>query len=118
GNDTVSGGGGSDLIFGGLGNDGIAGGDGADTLNGENGNDAIGGGLGNDSLTGGIGTDSFVFDTKVKPKGSNVDTIADFSAADDSILLDNAVFKKLKAEGVLKGKYFEVGKKAKSGKDA
>ena len=37
---------------------------------------------------------------------------------DDTILLDNAIFKKLKTEGVLAAKFFEVGKKAKSGKDA
>ena len=64
------------------------------------------------------GGDSFRFSTAIKPKGSNIDTIADFSAADDTILLDNAIFKKLKTEGVLVGKFFEGGKKANSRKDA
>ncbi len=118
GNDAVDGGPGSDLLFGGIGNDTVAGGDGADTVKGEDGNDLINGGLGNDSLTGGPGADRFVFNTAIKPKGSNIDTIADFSVTDDLILLDNAIFKKLKTEGVLKAKFFEVGKKAKSGKDA
>ncbi len=117
GNDIVNGGTGSDLMFGGVGNDTMAGGDGADTVNGDDGNDLLNGGLGNDVLTGGAGADRFVFDSKIKPKGSNVDTISDFKAADDTILLDNAIFTKLKHDGVLKAKYFEVGKKAHSGKD-
>lgn len=118
GNDAVDGGEGSDLLFGGIGDDTLAGGEGADTLNGEDGNDLINGGFGNDSLAGGPGADRFLFNTAIKKKANNVDTIADFSAADDTILLDNAIFKKLKTEGVLKAKFFEVGKKAKSGKDA
>jgi Ca2+-binding RTX toxin-like protein len=92
--------------------------EGNDTINAMGGNDSIDGGLGNDLLTGGPGADRFAFITAIKPKGSNVDTIADFSAADDTILLDNAIFKKLKTEGTLAGKFFELGKKAKSGKDA
>jgi Ca2+-binding RTX toxin-like protein len=117
GNDSVNGGPGSDRMFGNVGNDTMVGGDGADTVDGEAGNDLVNGGLGNDVVTGGPGPDRFAFNTAIKPKGSNIDTIADFSAADDTILLDNAIFTKLKAEGVLKAKFFEVGKKAKSGKD-
>lgn len=109
GNDTINAKGGNDLVDGG---------EGDDTINGDDGNDTLNGGPGNDSLTGGRGADRFVFNTKIKPKGSNVDTISDFSVAEDTILLDNAIFKKLKQEGPLKAKYFEVGKKAKSGKDA
>jgi Ca2+-binding RTX toxin-like protein len=100
------------------GDDSVDGGEGDDTLNGDNGNDLIAGGPGNDGLTGGAGADRFLFNTKIKAKGGNVDTISDFSAAEDTILLDNAIFKKLKAEGALQAKYFEIGKKAKSGKDA
>jgi Ca2+-binding RTX toxin-like protein len=117
GNDAVDGGEGSDLLFGGIGDDALAGGEGADTINGEDGADLINGGPGNDGLSGGPGPDRFMFNTAIKKKASNVDTIADFSAADDTILLDNAIFKKLKTEGVLKAKFFEAGKKAKSGKD-
>jgi Ca2+-binding RTX toxin-like protein len=95
----------------------MLGGNGADKLNGEAGNDVVSGGLGNDSLTGGPGADRFIFDTAIKPKGTNIDTIKDFSAADDTILLDNAIFTKLKQEGVLAGKNFEVGKKAHGRKE-
>ncbi len=116
--EKINGLGGNDTINGRGGNDSIDGGEGDDTLDGDNGNDLLNGGNGIDRLTGGAGADRFLFDTKIKAKGKNVDTIADFSAADDTILLDNAIFKKLKTEGVLKAKFFEVGKKAKSGKDA
>ncbi|MCB1502539.1 MAG: hypothetical protein KDK07_22635 [Bauldia sp.] len=117
GNDKVDGGPGSDLIFGEAGGDSMAGGEGADTVDGGDGNDLLNGGPGNDSLTGGPGADRFAFTTALKPKGTNVDTIADFSAPSDSILLDNAIFKKLKKTGPLAAKFFEVGKKAHSKKD-
>ncbi|MCB1486896.1 MAG: hypothetical protein KDJ88_05490 [Bauldia sp.] len=117
GNDTIDGGPGSDLLFGEAGNDFLGGGDGADTENGGPGNDLLDGGPGNDTLTGGPGADRFEFSTSLKPKGANIDTIVDFSAPDDTILLDNAIFRKLKIEGPLKAKFFEVGKKAKSKKD-
>jgi Ca2+-binding RTX toxin-like protein len=67
-------------------------------------------------LMGGLGPDSFRFDTKLD-KVTNVDQLADFIAADDTILLDNAIFEKLKKEGALKGKFFTEGKKAKDGND-
>ena len=89
---------------------------GADFIVGTPGPDIVDGGLGNDSLTGGPGGDSFRF-TAALDKKTNLDTIADFSHADDTILLDNAIFKKLKKEGALKGKYLELGKKADSKKD-
>ncbi|WP_112662056.1 endonuclease/exonuclease/phosphatase family protein [Microvirga flavescens] len=53
----------------------------------------LSGGRGADSLTGGAGKDSFVFDTK--PAKTEIDKIIDFSVKDDTILLDNAIFKKL-----------------------
>ncbi len=67
-------------------------------------------------LTGGAGADSFLFGAKLNKK-ANVDTLADFSHADDTIILDNAIFTKLKKEGVLKGKLFHEGKKAHDGND-
>jgi len=69
------------------------------------------------TLTGGPAGDSFLFNTALDKK-LNVDLLADFDPGEgDRILLDNAIFKKLKKEGALKGKYFVEGKKAKDGND-
>lgn len=65
--------------------------DGNDKLNGGLGNDFLKGGKGNDTLTGGGGLDTFFFDTALNAAG-NVDTITDFSRADDTIRLSKAVF--------------------------
>jgi Ca2+-binding RTX toxin-like protein len=56
----------------------------------------LGGGAGQDTLTGGEGSDIFRFDTALDAV-ANVGTILDFSAADDSIWLDDAVFSVLSA---------------------
>ena len=69
----------------------LAGLGGNDVISGGAGNDTIKGGLGNDWLTGGAGRDVFVFDTVLRPS-ANRDTIKDFSSADDTIKLENAVF--------------------------
>jgi hypothetical protein len=74
------------------GNDIFKGGAKNDKLGGGNGNDKLWGGLGNDQLTGGKGKDVFVFDTKLN-KSKNKDLIKDYSVKDDSIWLDNALFK-------------------------
>jgi Ca2+-binding RTX toxin-like protein len=70
-----------------------------DTLTGGDGNDIIFGRQGKDVLTGGLGRDIFVFDTKSKTL--NRDKITDFNPIDDSIYLDNIVFKKLGKAGSL-----------------
>lgn len=72
---------------------------GKDILLGGKGNDVLAGGLGNDTLTGGSGKDYFVFATKLGT--SNIDTITDFVAKDDTIQLDDAIFKALGATGTL-----------------
>jgi VCBS repeat-containing protein len=51
----------------------------------------LGGGLGNDSLTGGVGADTFVFDTAPN-SSSNLDTLTDFSVADDTLALAMGIF--------------------------
>ncbi|WP_442583731.1 calcium-binding protein [Mesorhizobium sp. ASY16-5R] len=61
--------------------------------------DAIDGGLGADRLSGGAGKDVFVFSSTLG--ASNVDSITDFSAADDTIQLAKNVFKALTAIGPL-----------------
>lgn len=52
-------------------------------------------GTGNDKLTGGAGLDIFRFTTK---PSANIDTLTDFTVADDTIQLENAIFKKFKTK--------------------
>jgi len=82
GNDSVSGGNGSDTLYGEKGND---------TLYGNSGNDLLRGGAGNDLLYGGTGKDVFRLDAALSAS-TNVDRIRDFSVADDTIQLENAIF--------------------------
>ncbi|ANY78424.1 hypothetical protein BB934_09445 [Microvirga ossetica] len=102
--------------------DRIAGGAAKDSLSGGLGNDTIFGGLGNDVLTGNGGRDFFVFNTKPN-KSSNVDRVSDFSAKDDTIWLDNAVFTKIGETGTearpakLKADMFWTGKAAHDSSD-
>lgn len=84
------GGNGNDTLRGGGANDTLAGGDGADSIDGGAGADYISGGVGADKLTGGLGVDTFLFDSDTI--AANIDKITDFSAADDTIYLDHAVF--------------------------
>jgi Ca2+-binding RTX toxin-like protein len=101
----------------------ITGNQGKNTIDGSAGADTVNGGLGNDNLTGGSGKDAFVFSTKLGTSKTgrtvNFDTIKDFLAKDDSVYLDNAVFKKLGTKGSaqkpvkLDKKFFTVGDKAK-----
>lgn len=88
--ENVTSGDGDDVLIGnGLANSLIAG-FGNDTVNGGAGNDMIYGEAGDDSLTGGTGADAFVFDTAFGV--GNIDRITDYSVADDTIQLENAVF--------------------------
>jgi Ca2+-binding RTX toxin-like protein len=59
---------------------------------GHAGANVLNGMAGNDTLTGGAGKDTFVFNTAL---ATNIDTITDFSAVDDTIRLENAIFTKL-----------------------
>ena len=96
--DRLVGGAGDDSLAGDAGNDSLAGGAGKDMLSGGLGNDWIAGGLGNDRLFGGAGKDVFVFDMKPHAK-TNLDTVVDYNVRDDSIHLENAVFKGLGTKG-------------------
>ena len=95
---------------------------GKNTLVGKDTNDKLYGGLGNDTLTGKGGIDIFVFDTKPN-KSTNRDKITDFSVRDDSIWLDNKIFKKLGSKGsesnpaTLKASFFKISDKAKDRDD-
>jgi uncharacterized protein len=73
---------------------------------GNAGANVLNGGGGADYLVGLGGADSFAFTTALG--GGNVDTLADFSAPDDIILLDDAVFAAL-APGALGANAFVIG---------
>ncbi len=89
----------------------LNGGAGADSLNGNAGDDILDGGLGNDVLTGGDGQDIFKLMNRSK------DTITDFSVADDTIQLENSLFKKLITSDVLNANNFKVGTAATDADD-
>ncbi len=89
----------------------------ANVLVGGAGNDTLYGGAGKDVLTGGAGGDVFVFDTRPNSR-TNVDTIRDFSAANDTIWLKKSgVFSKIAKKGALEAKAFWVGTKAHDASD-
>jgi Ca2+-binding RTX toxin-like protein len=131
GKDTIKGGTGDDKLYGENGNDSLLGGDGIDRLYGGNGNDTLKGDAGNDflygeagidKLYGGLGKDTFIFNKKPS-KAANLDKIMDFNVLDDTIWLENSVFKKLGNAGsealpaALNAVNFVIGTKAKDRDD-
>ncbi|HEX8216342.1 MAG TPA: calcium-binding protein [Allosphingosinicella sp.] len=101
--------GGNDLrnsIYGNAGRNVLRGDGGGDYLVGLGGDDSLVGGGGSDVLRGGAGSDEFRFDTNLSRE--NIDRIADFSVADDTISLDDAVFRALGA-GPLSAGAFATG---------
>jgi Ca2+-binding RTX toxin-like protein len=104
---VVSGGRGADVLLGGNEAEHFSGGRGADVIRGGSGDDYIDGGAGRDFLRGGEGTDAFVF-----AHSSKADRIVDFSTAEDRILLDNKVWKKIGSDGMLSASAFHVGARA------
>ena len=93
----------------------LAGGFGSDNMNGLGGDDTLRGGAGNDVLRGGTGLDSFLFNTSLNA-ANNVDQVIDFSVADDTIVLENAVFTGLTA-GELAPGAFRTGSAAADADD-
>ena len=79
------------------------------------GDDILNGGLGNDRLFGGAGNDTFVFNSALG--SNNVDTILDFNTTNDTIHLENAVFRALTTTGVLAGTAFAYGTTATDSAD-
>jgi Ca2+-binding RTX toxin-like protein len=117
GNDKLHGEAGKDWLSGGAGNDWLWGSTGNDKLFGDDGRDIINGGHGNDKLLGGKGRDAFVFDSKLgtakTDRKVNFDRITDFNVKNDSVWLDNAIFKKLGSgslanQKLLKKAYFAL----------
>jgi Ca2+-binding RTX toxin-like protein len=78
----------------------LAGNDSGNIVRGNNGDNTISGGGGDDTLTGFGGEDLFFFNSALDP-AFNVDVITDFSLADDTIVLENAVFTALAVPGSL-----------------
>ncbi|MEQ1951493.1 calcium-binding protein [Mesorhizobium sp. CN2-181] len=93
-------------LFGSGFNDSVFGDNGNNAINGGAGSDTIKGYGGNDTLTGGAGVDFFVFNSALD-MATNVDAIADFNVAADTIQLDNAVFTALAATGTLAASAFK-----------
>ncbi|MBL0405041.1 hypothetical protein JKG68_13775 [Microvirga aerilata] len=129
GNDHLHGSNGNDALFGGSGNDNLDGRSGNDALTGSRGNDrlygsfdddVLSGGSGNDRLygesgadilRGGSGRDAFVYNA-VPNSQADVDTIRDFSVANDTFWLNNSVFTGLGREGQLRSSAFRTGTEA------
>lgn len=100
----------------GNGNDVLTGSKLANVLIANRGNDVLDGGYGNDLLSGGAGKDAFVFRTSLNST-QNVDTIRDFNVKDDTIRLENAVFKQLTKTGSLSADFFTIGAQAQDAND-
>lgn len=86
--DKLKGGTGNDTLLGGLGKDRLEGGSGNDLLKGGSGNDVLVAGAGRDVLSGGGGADRFVF-----KRGDGRDTITDFNADADTIVIGTGASK-------------------------
>jgi Ca2+-binding RTX toxin-like protein len=86
-----------------------------DLIDGRGGDDRIDGSGGNDVLIGDTGKDTFIFDRLLG--STNVDVIVDFSAADDTIRLENSIFAKLTSTGTLSSSWFRAGAKALDSND-
>ncbi|GLK69109.1 calcium-binding protein [Hansschlegelia plantiphila] len=86
----------------------------ANKIAGNSGDNVLDGGKGADQISGGSGHDTFVFANALG--ASNVDTIIDFKAADDTIRLENAVFTGLSA-GALAASAFYAGTAAHDSSD-
>ena len=86
----------------------------ANTLTGNAGSNLINGLLGNDTLIGGGGQDTFLFDSGLS---ANIDTVADFDAANDRIRLDQSIFTAITALGTLSAAAFFKGAAAHDADD-
>ncbi len=86
----------------------------ANVLDGGAGNDTLNGKDGADTLTGGDGQDSYAFDTALG--AGNIDVITSFVVADDTIVLDDAIFTAL-PPGALAAGAFTTGAAAADADD-
>jgi Ca2+-binding RTX toxin-like protein len=104
-----------DTLRGSSGHDSLIGLDGDDRLDGGSDDDRLEGGLGADTLIGASGTDSFVFNTALG--SGNVDRIQGYVVADDTILLDDAIFTTLGSPGTLAAGAFKASTAATDADD-
>ncbi|WP_457092865.1 M10 family metallopeptidase [Microvirga sp. P5_D2] len=119
--ENATGGSGDDRIVGNSAGNHLKGRQGKDRLFGLEGADTLNGGQGHDVLSGGEGRDVFVFNTTLSAH-RNRDTISDFNVRDDSLYLDNAVFKSLGAGSAhhpqrLKKAFYSIGEEARDRND-
>jgi Ca2+-binding RTX toxin-like protein len=85
-------------------------------VRGNAGNNVIGGGDGNDELVGLGGQDQFLFNTALNAS-TNVDELSDFSVADDTILLDDAIFSSSLGLGNISAGELVIGSAAQDAND-
>lgn len=104
-------------IIGNAGANSLSGLDGKDVLIGDAGNDKLTGGAGSDTLTGGTGLDSFRFDSALSA-ATNLDRIVDFRVADDTVQLENAIFKACTTTGALASGSLRAGSGCTTAADA
>ncbi len=83
---------------------------------GGSGADSIAGNVVSNTLTGGAGADNFYFKDPLSA-ALNVDTITDFSVADDTIWLDPVIFAALSPGGPLSADAFRIGASALDASD-
>lgn len=97
GDDILVGGSGNNLLVGGSGNNLLIGGNSSDILVGGDGNNILVGGFGNDILVGGSGNDLIAFDINEIFDLSKIgqDSIIDFFAPTDKIILNKTTFNSL-----------------------
>jgi len=107
GNDSLLGDGAANTLTAGSGNDTIVAGAGRDSLAGADGNDQLDGAANQDTLLGGAGIDRFCFTSALSV--DNVDLVLGYSVADDTILLDDAVFASVGGLGTLAESAFVIG---------
>jgi serralysin len=84
-------------------------------VRGNNGNNTLNGAFGDDDLIGLGGQDSFLFNSAFSAT-NNIDRVLDFNVADDTILLDDALFGGLKL-GALGATQFVIGAAAQDASD-
>ena len=97
----------NDTLIGNMSNNTLEGRGGNDDIKGWSGADTIAGGDGTNILTGGVGNDIFRFTSR-----ESLNTITDFSVADDTIQLEDMVFTALMETGGLAASRFRIGTEA------